>query len=117
MKKHTKPEQEDRGRNDSLTELIRTGAQKLIAQALKAEVAELLATYAKQRDEQGYARVALSGHHPEQEIQTGIGRVTVRVPKVRSHQGKPVTFRSTLVPPYVRKTASLEAAILYMANY
>ena len=43
MKKHTKPEQEDRGRNDSLTELIRTGAQKLIAQALKAEVAELLA--------------------------------------------------------------------------
>ena len=76
-----------------------------------------MATYAKQRDEQGYARVALSGHHPEQEIQTGIGRVTVRVPKVRSHQGKPVTFRSTLMPPYVRKTASLEAAILYMANY
>jgi putative transposase len=114
MKKHTKPEQEDRGRNDSLTELIRTGAQKLIAQALKAEVAELLATYAKQRDEQGYARVALSGHHPEREIQTGIGPVRVRVPKVRSRQGKPVTFRSALVPPYVRKTASLEAAIPWL---
>ncbi len=114
MKKHTKPEQEDRGRNDSLTELIRTGAQKLIAQALKAEVAELLATYVNQRDEQGYARVALSGHHPEREIQTGIGPVTVRVPKVRSRQGKPVTFRSALVPPYVRKTASLEAAIPWL---
>jgi transposase-like protein len=117
MSQRTKSEQEDRERNDSLTELIWTGAQKLIAQALKAEVAELLATYAKQRDEQGYARVALSGHHPEQEIQTGIGPVTVRVPKVRSHQGKPVTFRSALVPPYLRKTASLEAAILCMENY
>ena len=114
MKKHTKLEQEDRGRNDALTELIRTGAQKLIAQALKAEVAELLATYAKQRDEQGYARVALSGHHPEREIQTGIGPVRVRVPKVRSRQGKPVTFRSALVPPYVRKTASLEAALPWL---
>ena len=71
MKERTKPEEEDRGRNDSLTELIRTGAQKLIAQALKVEVAELLAAYANQRDEQGHARVALSGHHPEREILDG----------------------------------------------
>jgi len=40
MSKRTKTEQEDRGGNDSLTELIRTGARKLIAQALKAEVAD-----------------------------------------------------------------------------
>jgi len=44
MQTRTKSEEEDRGRTDSLTELIRTGAQKLLAQALKAEVAELLAT-------------------------------------------------------------------------
>ncbi|MCA9501369.1 MAG: IS256 family transposase, partial [Nitrospira sp.] len=48
------------------------------------------------------------------EIQTGIGPVTVQVPKVRSRQGEPVTFRSALVPPYVRKTASLEAAIPWL---
>ena len=51
MQKRTKSEEEDRGRTDSLTELIRTGAQKLLAQALQAEVAELLATYADQSTE------------------------------------------------------------------
>ena len=62
----------------------------------------------------GHARVVLSGHHPTREIQTGIGPVTVQVPKVRSRQGEPVTFHSALVPPYVRKTASLEAAIPWL---
>ena len=57
MEKRNKTEQEERGGQDELTELIRTGAQKLIAQALKMEVADLLATYAGQQDEQGHARV------------------------------------------------------------
>jgi len=87
MQKRTKTEQEERGGQDELTALIRTGAQKLIAQALKVEVADLLATYAGQQDEQGHARVVLSGHHPTREIQTGIGPVTVQVPKVRSRAG------------------------------
>ncbi len=77
-------------------------------------MADLLAIYADQRDEQGHARVVLSGHHPKRDIQTGIGPVTVQVPKVRSRQGTPVTFYSALVPPYVRKTASLEAAIPWL---
>lgn len=114
MQKRTKTEEEDRGRTDALTDLIRSGAQQLLTQALQAEVTDLLATYADQRNEQGRARVVLSGHHPKRDIQTGIGPVTVQVPKVRSRQGKPVTFHSALVPPYVRKTASLEAAIPWL---
>ncbi len=92
MHERSKPEEEDRDSKDSLTDLIRAGAQKLIAQALKAEVANLLASYGDQRDEQGHARVVLSGHHPTRAIQTGIGPVTVQCPKVRSRQGNPVTF-------------------------
>jgi len=42
------------------------------------------------------------------------GPVTVRIPKVRSRTGEPVTFRSALVPPYVRKTRSLEAALPWL---
>jgi transposase-like protein len=114
MQECTKPEHEDRGGSDSLTDLIRTGAQKLIAQALRVEVADLLASYADQRDEQGHARVVLSGHQPTRDIQTGIGPITVQVPKVRSRQGDPVTFHSALVPPYVHKTARLEAAIPWL---
>ena len=52
-----------------------------------------------------------SAYHPEREIQTGVGPVTVQVPKVCSRQGDPMTFRSALVPPHVRKTRSLEAAL------
>ncbi len=114
MEQRSKPKGEDRDSQDALTDLIRMGAQQLIAQALKVEVADLLATYAEQRDEQGHARVVLNGHHPAREIQTGIGPVTVQVPKVRSRQGQPVTFHSALVPPYVRKTASLEAALPWL---
>ena len=47
-------------------------------------------------------------------MQTGIGPVTVKVPKVRSKSGKPVTFHSALVPPYVRKAKSLEAALPWL---
>ena len=114
MEERPKPETEDRDRTDSLTDFIRTGAQQRMAQALNAEVADLLATYAEQRDELGHARVVRSGHQPKRDIQPGIGPVTVQVPKVRSRQGEPVTFHSALVPPYVRKTASLEAAIPWL---
>ena len=99
---------------DTLTELLRTGARQLLAHALEAERAELLAQYADQQDEQGRAMVVGSGHHPEREIQTGLGPVSVQVPTVRSRQGPPVTFHSALVPPYVRKSATLEAAIPWL---
>ena len=54
--------------------------------------------------------VVRSGYLPERAVQTGIGPVTVKVPKVRAKGGRPVTFRSALVPPDVRKAKSIEAA-------
>lgn len=99
---------------DELTELIRDGARKLIAEGLQAEVGELLATLSGRRDAAGRAAVVRNGYQPEREIQTGIGPVTVKVPKVRSRDGEPVSFRSALVPPYVRKSARLEAALPWL---
>jgi len=92
---------------DVLTELLRNGAQELIRQAVEAELRELLDQHATRRTEDGRAGVVRSGYLPERELQTGVGPVTVRIPKVRAKTGKPVTFRSALVPPYVRKTKSL----------
>lgn len=116
MKQRSKIDPEDRVERDPLTQVLRAGAQQLLAQALEAEMAELLAAFADQRDAQGHARVVKSGHHPAREFQTGLGPVTVQVPKVRSRQGEPVTFRSALVPPYVRKTQSLEAALPWLVQ-
>jgi len=114
MQEDSKTQSEEPVSRDTLTEVLRTGARQLLAHALEAERAELLAQYADQQDEQGRALVVGSGHHPEREIQTGLGPVSVQVPKVRSRQGAAVTFHSALVPPYVRKTATLEAAIPWL---
>ncbi len=99
---------------DPLTELLRSGARQLLQQAIEAEVQELLSAHSGRTLEDGRAGIVRNGHLPEREIQTGIGPVTVKIPKVRAKTGEPVTFRSALVPPYVRKTQSLEAALPWL---
>lgn len=99
---------------DPLNDLLRTGARKLIEQAIEAELQELLSQHAGQQTDCGLATVVRNGYLPERTIQTGIGSVTVRIPKVRSRTGEAVTFHSALVPPYIRKTRSLEAAIPWL---
>ena len=99
---------------DPLTELLRTGAEQLIYQAVEAELLELLAEHSERRTEDGKAGVVRNGHLPERELQTGLGPVTIQIPKVRAKIGEPVTFHSALVPPYVRKTRSLEAALPWL---
>ena len=102
------------GVEDSLTELLCAGAQRLIQQAVEAEVGELLARYAGERDVAGRAAVVRNGHLPVRAILTGLGPVPVAVPKVRSRTGESVVFRSVLVPPYVRKARSVEAALPWL---
>ena len=99
---------------DALTEMLRNGAQQLIHQAVQTELTEFLDQYTNRLTSDGKAAVVRNGYQPEREILTGIGPVTVQIPKVRSKVGKPVTFRSALVPPYVRKTRSLEAALPWL---
>ena len=81
---------------EELTELIRDGAHKLIAQGLELEVSELLSALSGRRDEVGPTAVVRNGYQPARDIQTGIGPVTVKVPKIRSRDGKPVSFHSAL---------------------
>jgi len=87
------------GITDALTELLKTGAQQLIATAVQAELESFMAHFEAERTEAGHAAVVRNGHHPARPFQTGIGPVSVRIPKVRSKSGQPVTFRSALVRP------------------
>ena len=100
--------------SDPLTEMLRDGAQQLIQQVVETELQELLERHSGRRTAEGRAGVVRNGHLPERQIQTGVGPVTVQIPKVRAKAGDPVTFRSALVPPYVRKTRSLEAALPWL---
>ena len=78
---------------DPLTEMLRIGARRLIEQAVEAELQELLMAHEDRRLADGRAGVVRNGHLPERDIQTGLGPVTVRIPKVRAKTGKPITFR------------------------
>ena len=95
--------------SDPLTALLRSGAQHLINQAVEAELQELLCQYSDRRTEDGHAVVVRNGHLPERKLQSGLGPVTVKIPKVRSRTGAPVTFRSVLVlnPPWTGSNQTL----------
>jgi putative transposase len=99
---------------DALTDLLSTVAQPLIATAVEVEFEDYLAQFSDLRTGTGHTAVVRNGHHPTRPVQTGIGPVSVRIPKVRSKDGTPVRFRSALVPPYVRRTNTLEAALPWL---
>ncbi len=99
---------------DSLTEILRNGAYALLAQAIEVEVADFLGRYADLKTAAGRQRIVRHGHLPQREIMTGIGPVAVRQPRVRDREaseGERIRFSSTILPPYARRTKSLEVLI------
>ena len=99
---------------DPLHALLREGARELIAKAVEAELAGFLEAYADQRLEDGRRAVVRNGYLPERRVQTGIGDVTVRVPKVRDRSGGGTVFRSELLPPYLKRARSVEELIPWL---
>lgn len=102
---------------DPITDILRKGARQLLAQALEVEVEMFVQQYIEMRDELGRHRIVRNGYHCEREIQSGIGPVPVRAPRVRDREVDPsarVHFRSAILPPYLRKTKSLEELIPWL---
>ena len=100
--------------SDPLTELLRNGARDLISQAVEAELSAMLSDYRDLRLIDGRQAVVRNGYLPERTIQTGIGDVTVKVPKVRDRSGSGIHFQSHLLPPYLRRTKSIEELIPWL---
>ena len=102
---------------DPLTEILRRGARQLLAQALEAEVSLFMEQFAGATDEKGRKRVVRNGYLPEREVQTGIGPVPAKVPRVRDRERKnvdKVRFNSSILPPYLRRTRSMEQLIPWL---
>jgi putative transposase len=100
--------------SDPLTEVLRSGARALLAQAVAAEVAGFLEGHADKRTEDGRQRLVRHGHLPERAIMTGIGPVAVRAPRIRDRVGtgeERIAFSSAILPPYARRSKSLEVLI------
>lgn len=99
---------------DELSDLVRDGAQRIIRQAVEAELKAFLDTHAEERDAAGHRAVVRNGYQPVREVLTGIGPVTVQVPKTRDRAGQGRCFRSELLPPYLKKAKRLEAVLPWL---
>jgi putative transposase len=105
--------------DDPLTAILRTGARRLLAQAIEAEAEAFLARFADHKLADGRDRLVRHGYGPERMIQTGIGPVEVRRVKLRDRgadAGKRLRFTSTILPRWARRTRSLDALlpVLYL---
>ena len=103
--------------NDVLSEILRKGAQKILKEALEIEIETFIAEYKDLRTSEGKRRIVRNGYLPERDIVTGIGRVTVKAPRVRDREGRQkgsIRFSSSILPRYLRKTKSLEELIPWL---
>jgi putative transposase len=106
--------------DDPLTEVLRAGARRLLAQAIEAEAEAFLAGMVDRRLADGRARFVRHGHGPERTIQSGIGTVAVQRVKVRDRapaEGeRRLRFTSRILPRWARRTRSLDALlpVLYL---
>ena len=104
------------GAQDVLTSILRDGAQRLLTEAIEAEVAEWIETHRHSRDARGHRQVVRNGHLPERTLMTGVGSVTVKQPRVldRRPAEEAEPFSSKILPPYLRKTKSMEELIPWL---
>ena len=101
---------------DMMTEILRAGAQKMLTQMILQEVDDWLAERASLQDEQGRRQVVRNGFLPKRKITTGVGQVEVQQPRVRDRRpaGQAESFTSKILPPYLRKTKSIEELIPWL---
>lgn len=100
--------------SDPLTELLRQGARELIAEAVELELQTMLAKYDSLRLTNGQKAVVRNGYLPARTIQTGIGSVEITVPKVRDRSGQGIKFNSAMLPPYLKRTKSMDELIPWL---
>ncbi len=98
---------------NALEEIIKQGAQQLLAKAVETEVSALLEKY-EDITIDGKKAIVRNGHLPERTIQTGMGDIPVKIPKIRDKTGSGIKFNSKLVPPYLKRTKNLEEFIPWL---
>jgi len=100
--------------SDPLTDIVRNGARELLAKTVEAEVAQFLADHAHLQTDDGRKRLVRHGYLPERQIQTGIGSVAVKKPRLRDRSdgsGDRIKFTSAILPSYMRRSKSLDELI------
>jgi transposase-like protein len=100
------------GSQSLIDEIVREGARRMLAEALRAEVDDYIAASAAERDENGRRLVVRNGYHRSREVLTSAGAVEVTAPRVNDKRADPDTgqrkrFSSAIMPPWARKTPKI----------
>lgn len=95
---------------NALEQVLREGARKLLQQAIESEVTEYIEMFKSCRDENNKRAVIRNGYLPGREIQTGIGPIQVKQPRVRDKR-EGIRFTSSILPRYARRTPSVDSVI------
>lgn len=93
-----------------LDEKIREGVHDILVAALESEVREYVERFARQRDRDGHRLVVRNGYGATRRLQTGVGEVEIEAPRVLDRR-EGERFVSRILPPYLRRTPSLENLI------
>jgi putative transposase len=101
---------------DVLTEILRQGAREMLAKVIQSEVADWIADHAHLTDADGRCQFVRNGSHPEREILTGLGPITVQQPRVldRRSPDRRETFTPSVLPQYLRRAKSVDVAIPWL---
>jgi putative transposase len=113
MNKHDIAENKDHEAEpfkSALEAVLKEGAQKLLQQAIESEVEEYLQRNKNFRLPDNKQMVTRNGYQPEREIQTGLGGIGIKRPRVRDRR-EGYRFTSAILPPYARRTPSVESVI------
>ncbi len=94
----------------ALEETLREGARQLLQQAIENEVQEFFDEYRESRTKDGQLSVVRNGYLPKRLVQTGVGSIPIHQPRVRDREKKR-TFSSAILPPYMRRTLSIESVV------
>jgi len=99
-----------------IDEIVREGARRMLAEALRAEVDAYVAQFADDRVENRHRRVVRNGYHEPREVLTSAGSVPVAVPRVNDKRvdpemGERQRFSSAILPPWARKTPRIDEVL------
>ncbi|HZA88543.1 MAG TPA: IS256 family transposase [Acidimicrobiales bacterium] len=102
----------------ALDEIVLDGAQRMLAAALEAEVDAYIAGLAGERDGRGRRLVVRNGHASPRTITTAAGRIEVSAPRVNDKRvddaGERCRFRSSILPPWARKSPKVAEVLPLM---
>ena len=96
---------------DALSNFLRSSAQKMLQLAIEEEVQNFITSYQDKLLNNGNKQIVRNGYLPERNIQTGIGEMAVKVPRVRDRGKENISFTSNLIPQYMRRTVTMDVLL------